>query len=244
MSNLKWNIRRPVCNMFKQKHICIFIIWQYRFIASIFRFPNTTLCLKIEIGKLWERWYKKQLASLDQVGWLERHHIHQRLWVRSQSGHISRLRVQSPIGMHMGGGWSVFLFHIHVSLSFSSINKHILGRGFKKPQQLATKGKMRLLWSDCLSEINWLDSIWNILACTLAINLECKVSLTRWLSWLEHHLIHQKVAYSIPVRSHTWVAGSIPGLDACGRWLIVCTLHLRARSLCLSLPPFPLWPHK
>ena len=37
----------------------------------------------------------------------------------SQSGHRPRLHVLSPIRAHKGGGWSVFLSHVDVSLSLS-----------------------------------------------------------------------------------------------------------------------------
>ena len=61
----------------------------------------------------------------------------ERLWFNSHSGHISRLRVQSPVRAHTGGNCSMFLSHINLSLSLppsvsrfpflSKINKHILG---------------------------------------------------------------------------------------------------------------------
>ena len=37
----------------------------------------------------------------------------------SWSGHMPRLKVQSPVGAHIGGNQSVFLPHIDVSLCFS-----------------------------------------------------------------------------------------------------------------------------
>ena len=42
-------------------------------------------------------------------------------WVQfdSQSGHIPRLRVQSPVGVGTVGNRSMFLSHIDVSLPFS-----------------------------------------------------------------------------------------------------------------------------
>ena len=40
-------------------------------------------------------------------------------------------------------------------------------------------------------------------------------ALTRWLSWLEHRLVHQRVAGSFLVRAHTWVAGLVPGWGLC-----------------------------
>ena len=38
-----------------------------------------------------------------------------------------------------------------------------------------------------------------------------KKGLARWLSWLEHHLVHQRLRVQFLVRAHNWVVGSIPG---------------------------------
>ena len=54
----------------------------------------------------------------------------------SRLGHIPRLQVWSLVGVHMEGKWSLFVFHISVSLSLSlsQINKHSLMWGLKKKE--------------------------------------------------------------------------------------------------------------
>ena len=44
----------------------------------------------------------------------------------SWSGHIPRLRVQSPVRAHTGDNQSMFLSHINVSLSLSLSHAHLL----------------------------------------------------------------------------------------------------------------------
>ena len=52
----------------------------------------------------------------------------------SQLGHISRLRVQSLVGVYTEGNQLMFLYHINISLSFLSfifkINKNVSGDNF------------------------------------------------------------------------------------------------------------------
>ena len=71
----------------------------------------------------------------------------------TESGHIPRLQVQSPVRVHMGGNQLMFLSHISVSLSLSfslslppflslsKINKHILGWGLKIKKRKKEKRK-------------------------------------------------------------------------------------------------------
>ena len=71
----------------------------------------------------------------------------------SWSGHMPRLWVQSPVGVHAKGSWSVLLSHINVSLPLclsppsplSKISKHVLGWRFKKKKRMRKK-RLTLLY--------------------------------------------------------------------------------------------------
>ena len=69
------------------------------------------------------------------VGW-ELSHKAKGCLFNSQSGHMSRLWVWSPVGVHMGGKQSMFLPHIDVDLflSFPSSLSKKNGNGIKCPQ--------------------------------------------------------------------------------------------------------------
>lgn len=48
-------------------------------------------------------------------------------------------------------------------------------------------------------------------------------ALTVWFGWIEHPPMGLRVAGSIPVRAHAWIAGSIPGRGQAGgsRWMFL-----------------------
>ena len=70
----------------------------------------------------------------------------------------------------------------------------------------------------------------------MAINTylsQIALALARWLSWLKHRLIHQKVMGSIPGQDKYLGFGFDPQLGAYG-WQPICVSHL---DISLFLPP-------
>ena len=73
-------------------------------IGTLFR--NVKVCIKKTCGP----------GCVPQVGGSIDLHT-KRLWVQSQSGHIPRLRVRSPVGEHTGGNQSTSPSHVAFSVS-------------------------------------------------------------------------------------------------------------------------------